>query len=176
MVSFESVGLRYKEHLPLVLQDFCFETKPAEKVGVVGRTGAGKSSLFQALFRFVDIESGAIRLDGVNISQISLAHLRTSLSIIPQDPFLLGGTVRANLDPLGMRSDADLWDSLRKARMEQAVQQMDGGLDATVEDRGRSFSVGQRQLMCLARTILSSAKVGKVLRSAVQYRRTNLLP
>jgi ABC-type multidrug transport system fused ATPase/permease subunit len=112
----------------------------------VGRTGAGKSSLFQALFRLVSLESGIITVDGIDISTKSLRRLRRSMSIIPQDPFLFSGSLRENLDPYGLKSDEELWDSLRKAHMADAVGRMDGGLDSSVEERGRSFSVGQRQL------------------------------
>lgn len=158
IIVFKDVSFKYKEHLPLALQDLNFETKGREKIGVVGRTGSGKSSVFQVLFRTAEIVKGQVTIDGVNIKLLNLTELRSHISIIPQDPFLFRATIRENLDPLGRCSDMQLWDALRKSHLAPAIDRL-GGLDGLLEERGRSLSVGQRQLLCVARAILSSAKV-----------------
>ena len=104
VVAFTDVSMRYKENLPLVLRNLSFVTRPAEKVGVVGRTGAGKSSLFQVMFRFVHVASGSVDIDGVSAAAVPLRRLRRAIAIIPQDPFLFSGTVRENVDPAGQGS------------------------------------------------------------------------
>jgi ABC-type multidrug transport system fused ATPase/permease subunit len=114
IIEFKNVNFRYREHLPLALSDLSLDTKAREKVGIVGRTGSGKSSLFHVLFRTFDIDSGRISIDGVDTKILNLVELRRHLTIIPQQPFLFSGTVRENLDPLAKRSDADLWDALKK--------------------------------------------------------------
>ena len=157
-ICFEDVSLRYRDHLPLALNGLSFDIKPSEKIGIVGRTGAGKSSIFQCLFRMVNASSGKILVDGQDISKVSLKKLRQSLSIIPQEPFLFCGTVRENLDPLGSFNDVELIRSLEKVHLSTQVESI-GGLDATVNEKGINFSVGQRQLFCLARAILSNVRV-----------------
>ena len=151
---------RYGSHLPLALKDLSFETKGREKVGMVGRTGSGKSSVFQVLFRTAEMVSGEVTIDGVNINLLNLSELRNILTIIPQQPFLFKGTVKENVDPLTKHSNQQIWDVLRKSHLTPAVDRL-GGLDGTIEEGGRNLSVGQRQLLCLARAILSSAKVWK---------------
>ena len=149
---------RYGEHLPLALKDLSFETKGREKVGIVGRTGSGKSSIFQVLFRTADTVNGEVTIDGVNINLLNLSELRSILTIIPQKPFLFQGSVKENVDPLGKHSEPQIWDVLRKSHLVPAIDRI-GGLDGLIEEGGRNLSVGQRQLLCLARAILSSAKV-----------------
>ncbi|GLV33119.1 uncharacterized protein CBL_10466 [Carabus blaptoides fortunei] len=158
VISFNNVVMKYREHLPPSLKGISFETRPAEKIGVVGRTGAGKSSLLSSLFRLVELHSGSIVIDIVNIAHISLNALRSRLSIIPQDPFLFSGTVRENLDPLGEFRDPELWSALTRVDMTPMVKRL-GGLDAKFRAGGSNLSVGQGQLVCLARAVLHNAKI-----------------
>ena len=158
-VKFENVSFRYKVGGDLVLKDMSFESKSAEKIGIVGRTGAGKSSLTMALFRINEICAGKITIDGVDISKLGLRTLRSRLSIITQAPVLFKGTLRTYLDPFDQYTDDQLWSSLRKVGMADDVSNLEGKLDAALEANGENFSVGERQLLCMARALLSSARV-----------------
>ncbi|XP_014480641.1 PREDICTED: multidrug resistance-associated protein 5-like isoform X2 [Dinoponera quadriceps] len=158
-IQFKSVQMRYREELPLVLIDVSFSVKAGEKIGIVGRTGSGKSSLIVALFRLVEICEGVIKIDGIDISKLELDVLRSKLSIIPQDPILFSGTIRSNLDPFQQHADSDIWDALEKTRMKDKVSLMPGNLDASVGFGGNNLSVGERQLLCLSRALLHSAKI-----------------
>ncbi|KAJ7404257.1 multidrug resistance-associated protein 7 isoform X4 [Willisornis vidua] len=158
LVEFQDVVLAYREGLPNALDGVTFTVYPGEKLGIVGRTGSGKSTLFLALFRMVELKSGRILLDGVDSRLVGLEELRSRLAIIPQDPFLFSGSIRENLDPQGKRTDAELHEVLEQCHLRDAVTQM-GGLDSEVGERGKSLSLGQRQLMCLARALLTQAKV-----------------
>jgi ATP-binding cassette subfamily C (CFTR/MRP) protein 10 len=128
-------------------------------IGIVGRTGSGKSSLFMALFRAFELNSGLIFIDEVNTRLLDLSKLREKLSIIPQDPFLFSGTLRENLDPYSKRSDNEIWSALEKCRLFDKIRLLNKGLDLEVEEKGRNFSTGEKQLVCLARAILSQTKV-----------------
>ncbi|NXU18762.1 MRP7 protein, partial [Pardalotus punctatus] len=158
LVEFQQVVMAYRAGLPNALDGVSFTVYPGEKLGIVGRTGSGKSTLFLALFRMVELKSGRILLDGVDSQLVGLEVLRSRLAIIPQDPFLFSGSVRENLDPQGKQTDAELHEVLEQCHLRDAVTQM-GGLDSELGERGRRLSVGQRQLMCLARALLTQAKV-----------------
>ncbi|KAJ3186105.1 hypothetical protein HK101_009741 [Irineochytrium annulatum] len=158
-VAFEGVSMRYQEDLPLVLNEVSFSVAPCEKIGVVGRTGSGKSSLMLALFRMVEPSNGRVVIDGVDLSKIGLKDLRSRLAIIPQDPILFSGTIRSNLDPFSEHQELQLWEALSKAGMKKAVTDMEGGLDAEVSPGGENLSVGQRQLLCMARAILKDPRI-----------------
>lgn len=158
-VSFEDYSTRYRPGLPLVLKGISVDIKPREKIGIVGRTGAGKSSLTLALFRIIEKAGGEIKIDGVDISKIGLYDLRSRLSIIPQDPQLFEGTIRENLDPAGMHEDVELWKVLEAANLKDHVVKMDGKLSAAVSENGDNLSLGQRQLICLARALLNDSTI-----------------
>jgi ABC-type multidrug transport system fused ATPase/permease subunit len=158
-ISFRDVVVRYASHLPRVLDGISLHVPAHSKVGIIGRTGAGKSTLIQALFRFVELESGAIFIDGVDIARIPLARLRRAIAVIPQDPTLFAGTLRANLDRFGAYDDDALWTSLRRVHLDDLVRALPGQLDAPVSEHGHNFSQGQRQLICTARAILARAKI-----------------
>ncbi|XP_076634046.1 putative multidrug resistance-associated protein lethal(2)03659 [Colletes latitarsis] len=148
-VEFKQVSMRYDPAESPVLKNLNFIIYPQEKIGIVGRTGAGKSSLISALFRLADLE-GAILIDGVNITEIGLHDLRSKISIIPQEPFLFSGSLRKNLDPFDSYNDNMLWQALEEVELKEM------GLDGHVNEGGSNLSVGQRQLVCLARAIVKN--------------------
>ncbi|KJK74072.1 Oligomycin resistance ATP-dependent permease YOR1 [Metarhizium anisopliae BRIP 53293] len=166
-IVFHDVEMRYRPGLPLVLQGLSMHIRGGERVGIVGRTGAGKSSIMSTLFRLVEISAGTIAVDGVNISTVGLYDLRSRLAIIPQDPTLFRGTVRSNLDPFGEHADLALWSALRQAHLVPAGASLDDRrpdpsrirLDSVVEEDGLNFSLGQRQLMALARALVRGSQI-----------------
>jgi ATP-binding cassette subfamily C (CFTR/MRP) protein 1 len=158
-VSFENYSARYRDNLDLVLKNIDISIKSHEKIGVVGRTGAGKSSLTLALFRIIEPAEGRIDIDAVDTSRMGLLDLRRRLAIIPQDAALFEGSVRDNLDPGHVHEDAALWDVLEHARLRDHVCSMDGGLDAKINEGGSNLSHGQRQLVSLARAMLTPSNI-----------------
>ncbi|XP_055295955.1 multidrug resistance-associated protein 1 isoform X2 [Sitodiplosis mosellana] len=158
-VQFKNFDVRYREGLDLVLRNVSFTIRETEKVGIVGRTGAGKSSLTLALFRIIESAGGAIVIDGEDISKLGLHTLRSRLTIIPQDPVLFSGSLRLNLDPFGQKSDEAVWRALELAHLKSFVKGLTAGLNHEVTEGGENLSVGQRQLVCLARALLRKTKV-----------------
>ena len=182
-IIFDNVQMRYRDGLPLVLSGLSMHVKGGERIGIVGRTGAGKSSIMSTLFRLVELSGGSITVDGMNISTIGLHDLRSRLAIIPQDPTLFRGTIRSNLDPFNEHTDAELWGALRQADLVPSSPTTDTAaitdtdtdsktpeistktevsrinLDSVVEEDGLNFSLGQRQLMALARALVRGSQI-----------------
>uniref|UniRef100_H3H6K0 ABC transmembrane type-1 domain-containing protein n=1 Tax=Phytophthora ramorum TaxID=164328 RepID=H3H6K0_PHYRM len=158
-IRFDQLCLRYRPELPLVLKGVDMDVAAGEKVGICGRTGAGKSSLMVALFRICDFDSGRVLIDDVDISSINVRELRRSLAIIPQDPVLFSGPLRENLDPFHEYSDERLWAVLKQVHMADKLRRWGSGLDFEVAEGGDNLSVGQRQLLCIGRALLKDSQV-----------------
>jgi ABC-type multidrug transport system fused ATPase/permease subunit len=158
-IQFEKVVMPYLPGHPPVLKGISFSIREGEKVGVVGRTGAGKSSLIVALYRLAEISAGKIHVDNIDCSRVKLNKLRRSMAIIPQEPVMFGGTLRTNLDPFNEHDDKELLEALHKCLLGAMVDSHEDGLDAKVEVMGANFSLGTQQLICLARAMLNPSRI-----------------
>ncbi|KAH8293076.1 hypothetical protein KR044_000492 [Drosophila immigrans] len=158
-VQFSNFQVRYREGLDLVLRGVSFNISGGEKVGIVGRTGAGKSSLTLALFRIIESAGGQIIIDGEDIAKMGLHMLRSRLTIIPQDPVLFSGSLRSNLDPFDVKTDDEIWRALELSHLKVFAKSLAAGLNHEISEGGENLSVGQRQLVCLARALLRKTKV-----------------
>eukprot|EP00210_Caulerpa_lentillifera_P007919 g7560.t1 len=157
-VDINSMTASYRPGLNPVLNDITFKIPGGSSVGIVGRTGSGKSSFLLTLFRLIDINKGSICIDGIDTSEVGLDTLRKQIAVIPQDPVLFGGTFRSNLDPCRKLSDARLWSALQDVHLDSTVTEF-GGLNALISESGNNLSAGQRQLLCLARALLGDSKL-----------------
>ncbi|KAG1734117.1 ABC transporter [Suillus lakei] len=166
-IVMKDVVMKYRPELPPVLKGLSMSLSPGEKIGVVGRTGAGKSSIMTAIYRIVELASGSISIDGVDISTVGLAQLRKGLSIIPQDA-VISGTLRTNLDPFGLHDDAKLYDAMKRAYLVESNSELpstsasppaEGHLDSPIDDEGSNLSIGQRSLVSLARALVNDTKI-----------------
>ena len=157
-VTFDNVSLTYYKGGPQVLRNLKFDITEKSKIGVAGRTGAGKSSLVAALLRMPDAQGGII-IDGVKISDINLQESRRCISVLSQVPILFSGTLRRNLDPMNQHEDVHLWGALEEVQLKSWVENLNGQLEYELLERGANFSVGERQLICLARILLQNNKI-----------------
>ncbi|KAL2609529.1 hypothetical protein R1flu_028102 [Riccia fluitans] len=158
-IVLQNLKLRYRPDTPLVLKGISISIEGGHKVGVVGRTGSGKSTLILALFRIVEAAEGQTIIDGLDVSTLGLNDLRSKLSLIPQDPTLFDGTVRSNIDPLEKHTDDEIWGALEKCQLSEVVRQLPGKLDSPVLENGENWSLGQRQLFCLGRVLLKRSRI-----------------
>ncbi|XP_016701107.1 ABC transporter C family member 8 [Gossypium hirsutum] len=158
-IELQELKIRYRSNAPLVLKGITCTFLEGTRVGVVGRTGSGKTTLISALFRLVEPSSGRVLIDGLDICSMGLKDLRMKLSIIPQEPTLFRGSIRTNLDPLGLYSDDEIWKALEKCQLKTTIRALPNKLDSSVSDEGENWSVGQRQLFCLGRVLLKRNRI-----------------
>ncbi|KAK4766985.1 hypothetical protein SAY86_014736 [Trapa natans] len=158
-IEIRDLQVRYRPNTPLVLKGITLSIHGGEKIGVVGRTGSGKSTLIQVFFRLVEPSGGRIVIDGIDLSLLGLHDIRSRFGIIPQEPVLFEGTVRSNIDPIGLYTDKEIWESLERCQLKDVVASKPDRLDSSVVDNGDNWSVGQRQLLCLGRVMLKRSRL-----------------
>ncbi|CAF1276141.1 unnamed protein product [Rotaria sordida] len=161
VIEFKDYTFRYRPELDPVLKNLNLRIESKEKIGIIGRTGAGKSSLLQALFRLVDQSAinGTILIDDIDITRLSLHHLRSHLSVIPQVPILFCGTLRYNIDPFEQFSDEECLRPLETVQLKKLVRNHPDGLHIPVTESGTNLSAGEHQLVCVARAFLKKSRI-----------------
>lgn len=159
LLEFRNVNVRYADHLPLVLKNVSFKIPSGARAGLIGRTGSGKSTIFQTVYRFVGLQAGDILIDNYSIQKVPLYELRKNLAVIPQDPNLFMGTLRSNIDRYEQATDEQIWNILAKVSLEKYVRALPDQLNFKVAEGGANLSQGQRQLICLARALLMKVKI-----------------
>jgi ATP-binding cassette subfamily C (CFTR/MRP) protein 1 len=159
VLSLQKVQMRYRNGLPLALDGVSLSVKAGEKVGIVGRTGSGKSSIILTCFRMVECAGGEVVVDDNDISKLPVGDLRARLGVIPQDSWLFSGTIRSNIDVRGERTDEELWAAIQHVQLESQIKAFEDGLDHEVKEKGENLSAGTAQLLCLARVLLKKPKL-----------------
>ncbi|KAM9951077.1 hypothetical protein ACTFIT_012181 [Dictyostelium discoideum] len=157
-IQFKNVEIKYRPNLKPSLKNISFDIKSNEKIGIVGKSGSGKSTTMLALFRMIECSKGSIHIDGIDISKISLSKLRNSIGICPQEPFIFSGTIRKNIDPFGIYSDSEIWLALEKVKLKETISLLPMKIDTIIHEQA-NLSFGQKQLLCLTRVLLKSPKL-----------------
>jgi len=159
VIEYENFTLKYRPDTEIVLKDLSFKVSSGEKIGIVGRTGSGKSTIALSLFRIVEPLAGKIWIDGVDISQIGLETLRKNITIIPQEPTIFSGTLRSNLDPFNEYSEREILEVIQKAQLDNLITTNNKGIDFPINEGGGNLSAGEKQLICIARAVLRKSKI-----------------